>query len=96
MRAAEPLSPRLLLCTPDGDQRLQTPDAALFQRPHQHHLRRIYCIQRLLDEADDEVLLAEPPAGALLLPLQMVLDAVEQRFWDLERSEERRVGKECL
>lgn len=41
-------------------------------------------LQLPLDEADDEVLLTELPAGALSLPVQMVLDAVEQLLRDLE------------
>ena len=41
-------------------------------------------LQRPLNEADDEVLLTELPAGALFLTLQMVLNAVEQFFRDLE------------
>ena len=41
-------------------------------------------LQLPLDETDDEVLLTELPAGALSLTLQMVLNAVEQFFRDLE------------
>ena len=41
-------------------------------------------LQLPLDEADDEVLLTELPSGALSLPVQMVLDAVEQFLRDLE------------